>query len=165
MWKWTPKDEKNPDAPSAVPPAPPIPPQEPVKTVPTPQSVESFSSDVTRIGKSIMIKGEVSGSENTYLDGELEGSVGLADGILTVGPEGRIRADLQARNIIIQGRVDGNLYGLERVELKKSTVFVGNIYTPRITIEDGAFLEGNVRIGKEIPSLQTKKEDDPTAAR
>ena len=165
MWKWTPKDEKSPDAPSAVPPAPPIPPQEPVKTVPTPQSVESFSSDVTRIGKSIVIKGEVSGSENTYLDGELEGSVGLVDGILTVGPEGRIRADLQARNIVIQGRVDGNLYGLERVELKKSTVFVGNIYTPRITIEDGAFLEGNVRIGKEIPSPQTRKEDDTAAAK
>ena len=165
MWKWTPKDEKNPDAPSAVPPAPPTPPQEPVKTVPTPQSVENFSSDVTHIGKSIAIKGEVSGSENTYLDGELEGSIGLVDGVLTVGPDGRIRADLQARNIVIQGRVDGNLYGLERVELKKSAVFVGNIYTPRITIEDGAFLEGTVRIGKEIPSLQTKKEDDTAAAR
>ena len=164
MWKWTPKYEKNLDAPSAAPPAPPIPLQEPVKTVPTPQSVESFSTEVTRIGKSIVIKGEVSGSENTYLDGELEGSVGLVDGILTVGPDGRIRADLQARNIIIQGRVDGNLYGLERVELKKSAVFVGNIYTPRITIEDGAFLEGNVRIGKEIPSHQTKKKEDDTAA-
>jgi cytoskeletal protein CcmA (bactofilin family) len=164
MWKWTPKDEKNPDAPSAAPPAPPITPQEPVEALPTAQSVDSFSSDVTRIGKSIVIKGEVSGGENTYLDGELEGGVRLVDGSLTVGPDGRIRADLQARNIVIQGRVDGNLYGLERVELKKSAVFVGDIYTPRIAIEDGAFLEGNVRIGKEIPSPQ-KKEDDTAAAK
>lgn len=165
MWKWTPKDEKNPDAPSAAPLVHSVSHQEPVKTVPTPQSVESFSTEVTRIGKSIVIKGEISGSKNTYLDGELEGSVGLVDGILTVGPEGRIRADLQAPSIIIQGRVDGNLYGLEHVELKKSAVSVGNIYTPRITIEDGAFLEGSVRIGKEIPSPQTKKEDDTAAAR
>ena len=112
-----------------------------------------------------MIKGEASGSENVYLDGELEGSVGLLDGSLTVGPDGRIRADLQARNIVIQGRVEGNLYGLERVELKKSAVFVGAIYTPRIAIEDSAFLEGNVRIGKDIPSPQTKKEDDTPAAK
>ena len=164
MWKWTPKHEKNPDAPSATPPVHCVPSQEPVKTVPTPPSVESFNPEVTRIGKSIVIKGEVSGSENTYLDGELEGSVGLVDGSLTVGPDGRIRADLQARNIVIEGRVDGNLYGLERVELKRSAVFVGDIYTPRIAIEDGAFLEGNVRIGKEIPSPQTKKEDVTAAA-
>ena len=164
MWKWTPKHEKNPDVPTAAPPVQRVSSQEPVKTVPTPQSVESFSSDVTRIGKSIVIKGEVSGSEDTYLDGELEGSVGLVEGSLTVGPDGRIRADLQARNIVIQGRVYGNLYGLERVELKKSAVFVGDIYTPRIAIEDGAFLEGNVRIGKEIPSPQ-KKEDDTAAAK
>jgi len=145
MWKRTPKHEKNPDTPSAAPPVHRVPSQEPVKTLPTAQSVESFSPEVTRIGKSIMIKGEVSGSENTYLDGELEGSVGLLDGSLTVGPNGRIRADLQARNIVIQGRVDGNLYGLERVELKKSAVFVGDIYTPRVSLEAGAFLQGNVR--------------------
>jgi len=165
MWKWTPKHEKNPDVPTAAPPVQRVSSQEPVETLPTAQSVESFNHEVKRIGKSIVIKGEVSGSEDTYLDGELEDSVGLVEGSLTVGPDGRIRADLQARNIVIQGRVDGNLYGLERVELKKSAVFVGDIYTPRIAIEDGAFLEGNVRIGKEIPSPQTKKEDDTAAAK
>ena len=165
MWKWTPKDENRPDTRSAPPPVHSAPSQEPVQTVPTPQSVESFCPEVTHIGKSIVIKGEVSGSENVYLDGELEGSVGLLDGSLTVGPDGRIRADLQARNIVIRGRVDGNLYGLERVELKKSAVFVGDIYTPRIAIEDGAFLEGNVRIGKDISSPQTTKEDDTAAAK
>jgi len=124
MWKWTPKHEKNPDVPTAAPPVQRVSSQEPVETLPTAQSVESFNPEVTRIGKSIVIKGEVSGSEDTYLDGELEGSVGLVEGSLTVGPDGRIRADLQARNIVIQGRVIGNLYGLERVELKKSAVFV-----------------------------------------
>jgi cytoskeletal protein CcmA (bactofilin family) len=110
-----------------------------------PQSVESFSADVpTHIGKSIVIKGEVSGSENVYLNGELEGSFELLDGSLTVGPDGCARASLHARNIVVQGRVDGNLYGIERVELKKSAIFMGDIYTPRIAIEDGASLAARV---------------------
>ena len=167
MWKWTRKDQNEPVPPSgtsgtptAAPLAISVPSQEPVRTVLTPQSVESFRPDVTHIGKSIVIKGEVSGSENVYLNGELEGSVELLDGSLTVGPDGRVRANLQARNIVVQGRVDGNLYGIERVELKKSAILVGDIYTPRITIEDGASLEGNVQIQKDVPSPQTKKEDD-----
>src|SRR5713101_4740882 len=113
MWKWTPKDENKPDTRSAPPPVHNAPSQEPVQTVPTPQSVESFCHEATYIGKSIVIKGEVSGSENVYLDGELEGSVDLLDGSLTVGPDARIRANLRARRIVIQGQVDGNLYGIE----------------------------------------------------
>ncbi len=69
----------------------------------------SLGPDVTHVGESIVIKGDVSGSGNVYLDGELEGSVELLDGTLTVGSEGRIRANLQARSIVVQGRVDGNL--------------------------------------------------------
>ncbi len=118
----------------------------------------------SHIGKLIAIKGEVCGSESVYLDGKLEGSVELLDGSLTVGPDARIRANLRARSIVIQGRVDGNMYGLERVELQKSAIFVGDIYTPRIAIEDGAVLEGNVRIHKDIASSQTKKQDDAATA-
>ncbi len=80
----------------------------------------------------------------------------LLDSSLTVGPDGRIRANLQARNIVVQGRVDGNLYGIERVELKKSAILAGDIYTRCIAIEDGAYLKGNVRIQKDIPSPQPK---------
>ena len=145
MWKWTSEDETKPGPP--IPSAAP-----PVHSVPS------------HIGKLIAIKGEVSGSESVYLDGKLEGSVELLDGSLTVGPDARIRANLRARSIVIQGRVDGNMYGLERVELKKSAIFVGDIYTPLIAIEDGAVLEGNVRIHKDIPSSQTKKQDDAATA-
>jgi cytoskeletal protein CcmA (bactofilin family) len=133
MWNWTPKDENKP--------------------------VEGSFSEVTHLGKSIVIKGEASGSENVYLDGELEGSVELVEGNLTVGPDGRIRANVQARCIVVHGRVDGNLYGIKRVELKKSAVVVGDIYTPRIVIEDGASLKGSVLVQKDIARLQTKKED------
>jgi cytoskeletal protein CcmA (bactofilin family) len=120
---------------------------------------ESFFSEVTHIGKSIVIKGEASGSENVYPDGELEGSVELVAGNLTVGSDGRIRANVQARSIVVHGRVDGNLYAIKRVELKKSAVVVGDIYTPRIVIEDGASLKGSVLVQKYTPRPQTKKED------
>ncbi len=138
MWNWTPKDENKPS--------------------------ESFHPEATHIGKSIVIKGEVSGSENVYVDGELNGSVELPEGNLTVGPDGRIRANVQARSIVVHGRMDGNLYGIKRVELKKSAVLVGDIYTSRIAIEEGASLKGSVLVQKNIPSPQTKKEGEATIA-
>ena len=164
MWKWTGKEEskpaspsRTPGTPSAAPPAPSAPSREPVRVVLTPQSADSFRPDVAHIGKSIAIKGELSGSEDVYLDGELEGRVELLDGRLTVGPDGRIRANLQAPKILIRGRVDGNLYGSDRVDLKKSAILVGDIYTPRITIEDGACLKGNVRSQEDIGQSPNKE--------
>jgi cytoskeletal protein CcmA (bactofilin family) len=160
MWKWTRKDESKstPPIPRAMVPVRSIPSQETVQTVPRMQSVESLGPDATHLGKSIVIRGDVSGGGNVYLDGELEGSVELVDGVLAVGPQGRIRGNLQARSIVVEGRVDGNLYGLERAELKKSATVVGDIYTPRIAIEDGAFLEGDVQVHEATPRPQTKKE-------
>ncbi len=165
MWKWTRKDESKPGTRSATPRVHSAPSQEPVHADPTPRSVESFCPEATHIGESIVVNGEVSGSGNVYVAGELEGSIELLDGNLTVGPDGRIRANLRARSIVIQGRVDGNLYGLERVELKRSATVAGNIYTPRITIEDGVSLKGSVLVQKDIPALQRKKADKTAASK
>ena len=157
MWKWTHQDENRQAAtPGPVPPVRIIPSEESLQAVLGLQSVESSDPDVTRIGKSIVIKGDISGGGSLYLDGELEGNVEL-NGSLTVGPEGRVRANLQARSIEVQGRVEGDLYGLERAELKKSATVVGDIYTPRIAIEDGMSLTGSVHANKDISRPQTKK--------
>ena len=165
MWKWTRKDENRlAPIPSAVPPVRSIPSEESVQATPRLQSVESFRPDATHIGKSIVIKGEVSGSENVYVAGELEGKVELLGGSLTVGPEGRVRANVEARSIVVHGRVDGNLYGgIKRVDLKKSAVLVGDIHTARIAIEEGASLKGSVLVQKDIPTLQAKKADGAAA--
>src|SRR5690348_10767746 len=110
MWKWNRKGDNRPaPIPSDVPPERSIPSAESEHAV-LGQSVESFRPDVTHIGKSIVIKGDISGSVDVYLDGELEGSVELLEGNLTVGPDGRIRANVQARSIVVHGRIDGNLY-------------------------------------------------------
>lgn len=110
---------------------------------------EQNRSDVAHIGRSVIIKGELSGSEDLYLDGEVEGSIELRNHNLTLGPNGRIRANVNAKEIIIHGKVDGNLTGSERVELKKSAVLVGDIATQRIVIEDGAYFKGGIDIQKD----------------
>jgi cytoskeletal protein CcmA (bactofilin family) len=110
---------------------------------------ESFRAELAHIGKSVLIKGELSGSEDLYLDGEVEGSVDLKQNSLTVGPNGRVRANIRAREVIVHGKVEGNIQGDEKVELKKSAVLVGDISTQRITIEDGAYFKGAIDIQKE----------------
>lgn len=164
MWKWIHKDKTRPEPPgvgSGWPTATALEVglllQEPVQKIQAAQLADDFQPDVTHLGKSIVIKGEVSGSGNIHWDGELEGTIELPGSDLTVGPNGRIRANLRARNIVVEGRVNGNLHGVERVELKKSAVLVGDILTQRVAIEDGALLKGSVLVQRE--SSQTKKED------
>ena len=110
---------------------------------------DALRAEVAHIGKSVKVKGELSGSEDLYFDGEAEGSVDLSEHSLTVGPNGRVRANILAREIIVHGKVEGNLRASERVELKKSCVLTGDISTQRIVIEDGAFFKGAIDIQKD----------------
>ena len=110
--------------------------------------METQKMDVAHIGKSVVIKGELSGSEDLYLDGEVEGSIELRSHSLTIGPNGRVRANINAKDVVIHAKVDGNVRGSERVELKKSAVLNGDVITQRIVIEDGAFFKGSIDIQK-----------------
>ena len=110
---------------------------------------ENFRADVAHIGKSVIVKGELSGSEDLFLDGEVEGNIDLQDHNLTIGPHGRVRANVKAKDVVIHGKVDGNIFGTERVELKRSAVLTGDISTQRIVIEDGAYFKGAIDIKKE----------------
>ena len=118
---------------------------------------EQNRTDMAHIGKSVMVKGELSGSEDLYLDGEVEGSIELRDHNLTVGPNGRVRANINAKEVIIQGKVDGSISGSERVELRKSGVLVGDIVTQRIVIEDGAYFKGGIDIRKDKDQLPRRE--------
>src|SRR5437868_10464648 len=107
------------------------------------------TKEVGHIGKSVLIKGELSGSEDLYIDGEIEGTIELRGHSLTIGPNGRIRANLNARDVVIHGKVVGNVHANERVDLRKTAVLTGNMATKRIAIEDGAFFKGGVDIQKD----------------
>ena len=128
----------------------------------------AFRSDVAHIGKSVIIKGQLSGSEDLYLDGEVEGTVELAGNSLSVGPNGRIRANITAREVVIMGKVDGNIKATDRLELRKTGVLNGDVTTSRIVIEDGAFFKGTVEIqpaeGKQGTKAAAKNEVPVPAA-
>lgn len=108
--------------------------------------MDANRADVAHIGKSVVVKGELSGSEDLYLDGEVEGSIDLHNHNLVIGPNGRVRANVFAKDVVIHGKVDGTVTGVNRVELKKSAVLAGDIITHRIVIEDGAFFKGAIDI-------------------
>jgi cytoskeletal protein CcmA (bactofilin family) len=104
------------------------------------------ASGLAQIGKSVVIKGELSGSEDLYLDGQVEGSIALKGNSLTVGPNGQVKASVDAKGVVVQGKLEGNIQASDRVELRKSAIVTGDIATQRISIEEGAFLKGKVDI-------------------
>lgn len=146
---WKPRKEDEP-AVSSRPDTPAVSAQhKEVQPVDANKPVDNYRAEVAHIGKSVVVKGELSGSEDLYLDGEVEGSIDLKEHSLIVGPNGRIRANIHARDVVVHGKVDGNLRAVERVELKKTAVLVGDVATQRIIIEDGAFFKGSIDIQKE----------------
>jgi len=124
------------------------------KTMETPKT-----GDFANIGKSVVIKGELSGSEDLYVDGQVSGTIELRNNSLTIGPNGQVKANITAKNVSVQGTVEGNVTGFERVELRKSSVVTGDVVTHRIAIEDGAFLKGKIDIqkdGAQAPRAEVK---------
>src|SRR5262249_38345259 len=146
MWKARPEDNRstlNPSQPAQPATAAPVV-STPAKEAP--KSATEGRADVGHIGKSVVIRGELSGSEDLYLDGEVEGNINLRDHKLVIGPNGKIHASITARDIVIHGKVTGNVTASERVELKRSCSLTGDVPTLRIMIEDGAFFKGAIDI-------------------
>jgi cytoskeletal protein CcmA (bactofilin family) len=107
------------------------------------------TAEFAHIGKSVIIKGELSGSEDLYVDGQVEGSIELSGNRLIIGPHGQVRANVNAKGVIVQGKLDGNIRASERAELTKSAVVAGDIATQRVAIEEGAYFKGKVDIQRD----------------
>lgn len=107
------------------------------------------TGEVAHIGKSVVIKGELSGSEDLYVDGNVEGKIELNSHSLTIGPNGKVKADVSAKAVVIQGKLEGSVNASDRVDLRKTAVVTGDLTTQRIAIEEGAFLKGKVDVQKE----------------
>ena len=100
----------------------------------------------TVIGKSVTIRGELSGGEDLEMDGDIEGTISLPDHSLTVGPNARVAADVKVRNLIVFGKVTGTLHVSGRVDLRHSAVVQGDIFGGRLSIEENATLKGKVEL-------------------
>src|SRR5664279_3764118 len=151
MWKSTRKEDEF-TMPEQNAPRTMQPPASPVTRPPEPTRVEpQRAGEVATIGKSVVVRGELSGSEDLYVDGSVEGSISLKGQSLTIGPNGQVRANLEARNVIVHGKVDGNINASDRVDLRKSASLTGDISTARVAIEDGAYFKGTIDIQKAEP--------------
>ncbi len=105
-------------------------------------------ADQATIGKSLVIKGEVTGSESLYIDGRVEGSINLAGNRVTIGRNGVVAANINAREIVVLGKVRGNLTASDRVDIRSDGSLTGDVVAARISIEDGAFFKGGIDIRK-----------------
>ena len=113
-----------------------------------PRPVVTTTSDQATIGKSLVIKGEVTGSESLYIDGLVEGSINLSGNRVTIGRNGVVSANISAREIVVLGKVRGNLTASDRVDIRSDGSLTGDVVAARISIEDGAFFKGGIDIRK-----------------
>ncbi|HEX9112060.1 MAG TPA: polymer-forming cytoskeletal protein [Terriglobales bacterium] len=115
---------------------------------PVATATTTTTSDQATIGKSLVIKGEVTGSESLYIDGRVEGSINLSGNRVTVGRNGVVAANINAREIVVLGKVRGNLTASDRVDIRSDGSLTGDVVAARISIEDGAFFKGGIDIRK-----------------
>ena len=143
-------------------------------STPAPRPVASSSTaDQATIGKSLVIKGEVTGSESLYIDGRVEGSINLSGNRVTVGRNGVVSANINAREIVVLGKVRGNLTASDRVDIRSDGSLTGDVVAARISIEDGAFFKGGIDIrkagqkanGEDVKTTTEKPEAVGVAAR
>jgi cytoskeletal protein CcmA (bactofilin family) len=111
-----------------------------------PRSTAAGGREVAVIGPSIHIDGDLRGEEDLLIEGEVNGTVQLKNNSLTIGPQGKIRADVYAHSIYVDGYMEGDLYGSERVHIRKSAQVRGNVTSPRVSLEDGAKFKGSIEM-------------------
>lgn len=110
------------------------------------RSKSASGRDAAVIGRSIHINGDLRGEEDLRIEGDVNGTIQLKNNSLTIGSEGRIHADIYAKSIIVDGLVEGDLYGAERVGIRKNAQVRGNITAPRVSLEEGAKFKGSIEM-------------------
>ena len=119
-----------------------------LEPAPAPRNAAVNTAEQATIGKSLVIKGEVTGSESLYIDGRVEGSINLPGNRVTVGRNGVVAANINAREVVVLGKVKGNLTASDRVDIRNEGSLTGDVVAQRVSIEDGAFFKGGIDIRK-----------------
>ena len=157
MWNRRKEEEPPPQRPAPAPPT-----SSELAKEGTPMSTQPIRPTETRpepvrgsaavIGKSVVLKGQIYGREDVTIDGEVEGTVELQEHRLTVGPNGKVRASIKARELVALGTIHGNVETSDKIDIRKDAKLVGDIKTARIVIEDGAYFKGNIDIIRSEPA-------------
>jgi cytoskeletal protein CcmA (bactofilin family) len=165
MWK---RDEavKPTGGQAATPPAPVTPTSQTAGVQSTPQvdTRRQIERDVVNIGKSVVIKGELNGSEDLTIEGHVEGKIELKDHVLTIGPNGKIKASVFAKSVIVLGEVNGNVTASEKVDIRDNGSVDGDIISPRVAIAEGAHFRGSVDMQRKgQPAKPAQPQGQPQA--
>src|SRR5215467_7918261 len=130
------------------------------------ETVRQQERDMVNIGKSVIIKGELSGSEDLTIEGQVEGKIELKQNVLTIGPNGKIKAQILAKAVVVQGEVTGNISATERVDIRDAGSVDGDLSAPRVAIADGAHFRGSIDMQKSggKPAEHRPADTKPAAA-
>jgi cytoskeletal protein CcmA (bactofilin family) len=120
---------------------------------------------MVNIGKSVVIKGELSGSEDLTIEGQVEGKIELRQNVLTIGPNARIKAQVFAKTVIVQGEVHGNVTATERVDIRDNGSVDGDLSAPRVAIADGAHFRGSIDMQRQGAKAEAKPDTKPAEAK
>jgi len=157
MWK---RDESV--KPAAAPaPTPAAAPSAPVAAAPSAEPRAQLGRDMVNIGKSVVIKGELSGSEDLTIEGHVEGRIDLKDNVLTIGPNGKIKAEVFAKAVVVLGEVTGNVTASEKVDIRDNGSVDGDIASPRVAIAEGAHFRGSVDMQRAGQKAQPQSQAKP----
>ncbi len=167
MWK---RDESA--KPAATPAPAPAPAATPAHTPAVPSGGDyrpQIARDNVNIGKSVFIKGELSGSEDLTIEGNVEGSIQLKENTLTIGPNGKIRAEVFAKQVIVLGEVTGNVTATEKVDIRDNGSVDGDVTSPRVAIAEGAHFRGAIDMQRKggqpgVPAAKPAVKDMPAAS-
>ena len=130
---------------------------------PQPEARQQIGRDVVNIGKSVVIKGELNGSEDLTIEGQVEGKIELKDHVLTIGPNGKIKAQVFTKALIVLGEVIGNVTASEKVEIRDGGSVDGDIVSPRVAIAEGAHFRGSVDMQRKGQPGQASQQQRPAA--
>jgi cytoskeletal protein CcmA (bactofilin family) len=119
--------------------------------------------DIVNIGKSVIIKGELTGSEDLTIEGQVDGKIELRQNILTIGANGKIKAQIFAKTVIVQGEVHGNITATERVDIRDNGSVDGDLSSPRVAIADGAHFRGSIDMQRGGKAVESKPAADGKA--
>lgn len=131
---------------------------------PRPEVSHHMERDIVNIGKSVVIKGELNGSEDLTIEGHVEGTIQLREHVLTIGPNGKIKAQVFAKSVIVLGEVTGNVTASEKVDIRDNGSVDGDIISPRVAIAEGAHFRGSVDMQRKGAAPQPAKPATPAPA-
>src|SRR5918999_1450560 len=165
MWKRDEAVKPTGSAPGTAPAAPPTAPPAAEAARPQPNTSHDhrLEKSTVNIGKSVVIKGELNGSEDLTIEGQVEGKIELRQNVLTIGPNGKIKAQLFAKSVIILGEVTGNVTATEKVDIRDNGSVDGDIASPRVAIAEGAHFRGSIDMQRSSGSRASESKTEQKA--